>query len=465
MLKWIIVEDEEDRAKLIINAIQTLRPGEKIVWFLANAYLNETDMVNAYNEEHLTIKHVARDTELALIAQEEGDIIFLLDIILKGINELSLTESGNILLPIMEKVFDKKDMRRIITITSAQVHPGRQKNAFSERFRSKILIGHWDLDSGQMAFKKEAAAQIVHHSVKKWEALYGDPIEGFFEGMAHFSIQDCHINDRLLEAPTEKRQILTPFVYLSNFLAYDFNQFMRDFNLLDNFGDYVYPNAFEECLKSFGNKDTNWVSLFGLILICWAAYRRLSQNNKDDEIDPFFLLIKDQIDGQYRHMTRRENENTNSTYAALHKVIRYSQAMAPQALDHRINTLRKFYDMLSSLLINENNGHSSLQGLSIDIDSMTFSIMLGIDGDELLSRLNQTHWGLLNNEFHNQKNNQTSRKILDFWLSAHFSSPMSSPSDLKNTQMPYTQWSNRSAFFIENRNRDTIKGITLNFSV
>lgn len=464
MIRWVIIEDDVDRSKLLIEAIGKQQPNDEIVLYFANRYIDLNGQDELPPHHNLRIQQVRNKEDFSKVIEEDGKLIFLLDIILSGINEETLTNPNNIILPVMERAFEKENSQRIITITSAQSHPIRQKNAFQEKYQKRILAGLWDLDSGDMEVKQEIAAKIIANSLRKWEAVYGEPVKTFFSAMSEYSIQDCHINDRLIKAPTDKEEILAPLLHLSNFLGYDFNKFMRDFEILDNFGDYVYPNAFEECLKQMGNKNAPSISLMGLILVAWAAYRRIPGFEENEGNQLFFNLIKENIDGQFRALKRTKGgEGEMRQLSDLKRVIRYSSVIAPQGPEALLLTMKKLYEMFKYLFINESSGESTVQKLNLEMEYPSFSIYLNIDGDNLVQTLNTVFASILKGESM-PPGHQASRKIIDYWLQSNYSSYANEKNGLTETANTQS-WSHRGSFSIESRNSNSRKGATLLYTV
>ena len=317
----------------------------------------------------------------------------------------------------------------------------------TENLKENYTFIVYPLNTANDSLIKKAAANIIQ-DIKNRNP---HPVTEFLKGL---NGHNCH---------SEPGKGLPCMEALAKFLHYNNKEeFYSDFRLFedpDRPETYRINNIFEECLKTFSGKGKSGLSLLGVALICWSAYRQLAKDRKDQSKKAFAKSIKHFND------IFMKNKCTVEELEAIHGLARTSSVIAPSQ-DSQIyeETLRALYDMIQPLYTDEKSGADNLEFVKLEEDC--FTIYLAIkDRGNLIRTLNLTHQRLIDAIQTGQFSTEhtTSMRILRFWMLTKLATYEREDFDgTKRVGNSHDYWGGFSAFTIDRR-KD--KGITIKFSL
>lgn len=334
-------------------------------------------------------------------------------------------------------ILKKKEIPFCISSTAALAVPSVRE-----------IMEHYTLINYPLDIHNEnGIAKVAYQIIKDIHAKFKHPIEVF---LGYFQGNNCHAADK---------RDFTCFEYLSAFLGYSSKRdFLKEFKLIgkDGMNGYKSPNLFEEVLKTFSAKGENGLSLAGVIIICWAAYRRTSSTNGKFSDSNFISLLK-KLDKLFSEVDMAHKANQ-----AMH-IARYGKVIPRQDANLFELTLRALYDMIQPLYTHEITNKNMLQG--VKFQDGTFFLFLAIkDNGNLVRTLNKVHYRLVKaiDEGRFVREHTTSMRVLKYWLLSNTSKEQIQTSGGPNTRFSRDCWGNDSHFSIETREG---KGITIKFSL
>lgn len=294
---------------------------------------------------------------------------------------------------------------------------------------------------------EDSIAKVAHQITKDIRAKFKHPVKVFLEC---FQGNDCHAADQ---------NDLTCFEYLAAFLGFSSkNDFLKEFKLIgkDGVNGYQSPNLFEEVLKIFSAKGENGLTLAGVIIVCWAAYRRISNTNEKFS-DSTFISSLEKLNKLFSDSDKADKKDQAMNIA------RYGKVIPKQDVSLYELTLRALYDMIQPLYTHEITNKNMLEG--VKFQDGTFFLFLAIkDNGNLVRTLNKVHQRLAKaiDEGRFVREHTTSMRILKYWLLSNTSKEQILMSNGLNTRYSSDCWGNNSHFSIETREG---KGITVKFTL
>lgn len=295
--------------------------------------------------------------------------------------------------------------------------------------------------------KKEHITKVANQIIGDIRKKSRHPISVFIEDLAQ---ADCHAEDR---------QNFICFEYLAKLLQFESKEsFFDAFHLMDQKKNYRSPNIFAEAMKCFSSRGEYGLSMVGLILICWAAYRAIA-SSREEFSDRSFVTVLEKLNAPL--MSQGTADKTNHNEAM--DLARYRPLLPKQ--DPRLfeQTLQALYDMIQPLYTHEKTKKNNLQHL--ELHDNTFHLFLSIkDNGNLIQTLNSVHHRLVNaiDEGLFIQEHTTSMRILRYWLLSNLSREQLSTSQSLTHRYSRSFWGNKSHFAIENRKG---KGITIKFTL
>jgi len=294
---------------------------------------------------------------------------------------------------------------------------------------------------------EDGIAKVAHQITKDIHAKSKHPVRVFLDC---FQGNNCH---------AAELSDLSCFDYLSDFLDFSSrNEFLEEFKLInkDGVNGYQSPNLFEEALKTFSTRGENGLSLAGVIIVCWAAYRRISDTQKGFSDSTFITLLK-----KLNRLFEKTDKDQKESQAM--QIARYGQVIPKQDPKLFELTLRALYEMIQPLYTHERNNKNTLQ--QVEFQNGTFYIFLAIkDNGNLVRTLNKVHHRLANaiDEGRFVREHTTSMRILKYWLLSNTSKEQIQTPNGPSARFSRDQWGNNTHFSIETREG---KGITIKFTL
>lgn len=297
MKKWIIIEDEVDKAEY---AIKTLREKkEDFCWVYANnKEINQLLYPNV--KPDVQIKSTDDFIKLQDIFNNNEEIVVLLDIELKGIIDGQEQFKSNLkYLNILSQISLKK--KYYLGIYSTKVSIYQIKKTLNESNIKNIYSKENFTES------QETVNFCIQEIIDKWNSLYEsitieqfikefDKIKNSTGGDPNFHVEN--------EEYVQGRDLIKRLIRL------DDNSFNTICSLKDD-------NIFSGFLKGlFENKG---ISLFGIYLIAWATYSQAFENHE------LFLEKFRKINGDWRKFSRTEmfiswNNDESNKFAYLNQI-------------------------------------------------------------------------------------------------------------------------------------------------
>lgn len=378
MKKWIIIEDEVDKAKY---AIETLREKkEDFCWVYANN--------NEINEElypddkpDVQIKSTEEFFKLQDIFNNNEEIVVLLDIELKGIIDSQDQFKSNLkYLKILSQISLKK--KYYLGIYSTKVSIYQIKKKLNESNIENIY------SKDDFTESQETVNFCIQEIIDKWNSLYEsitmeqfikefDKIKNSTGGDPNFHVEN--------EEYVQGRDLIKRLIRLDD----------SSFNTICSLKD---DNIFSGFLK--GLFERKGISLFGIYLIAWAVYAKKFNNH--ELFLEYFHKIKGNIGCFAREKMFLNWENDES------KKVEY------------LNQIYEMFEYLFScnhFLVCENKKdecatqQSVLKDLQIDTDLYTLSFDLCINGNKFNNTFDSKVNSLFNKNY-SSKINETCEKIL-----------------------------------------------------
>lgn len=286
------------------------------------------------------------------------------------------------------------------------------------------------------------------------------PYQVLLDELFRFSLTDLHITEALNNKSLSNKLLFKPINVVFDFLKYDdLKEFNDDFFIWKKHEDpHSYlTNIIEDSLKSIVVKNA---SLFNLFIWAWGAFQDigiLDKQDKEKGIVMFKTALRKTV-SSYKENKRNEKNKTTEEWDAF---VRYHPCWALKSEEGYRETLSAFTEMFQVLCYNPETKKHNLRRVEMSRHELRF--FLEIDGDRLVERLNSVHKDLVevfnSNSFHDR--HYTSRKIIKYWLLSQFSDVDGGSKEFGGKK----QWGSNSNFYIQNRNNENSKGITIIFSI
>ena len=414
--KWIIIEDDPNRAKYLIAFILRMFKEDRIYWL----YTNKKDKVPSFiSEDRFFCPPPFR---LNGVDDEEvcGEIDFRWcdtpDAFFKHFKEIN-DYSGIILLDVNMPAFGSKDTldedlsdalrgflyrdqlqpsNAMVTIVSSAASYTRVIKQLSphEKKVEKGGAGEWSFESS--TFHKDCKS-VIELSDRKWQELYGKPdftLQDFLCKMAELDQHDCHnwrdeIPAELIRYKKKGRwdkdwDMPIQLAYLIKLLNFtDADQFVEELELKKPSGHFLDGSVVCECLKVMGTKakppavfagslGTLSFSLLGATFVCWAAYRQC-------------FKLEDQPSGDQLFMQAIKSLKSNPDKK---NIARYKLISPPQQHDTLQRTITALYEMMMTMYtstLESSSGEDLLKDVSLNKTGL--AIRINISPKNLFAKL------------------------------------------------------------------------------
>jgi len=414
--KWIIIEDDPNRAKYLIAFILSLFKEDQIYWL----YTNNRDKVPSFVSED----GLFRPPPFRLNGEKEEEVCGKIDFrwcdnraaFFEHFNEIN-DYNGIVLLDVNMPAFGSKDTldeelgkalkgflcgdqlepsKSMITIASSQASYTRVIKQLSpyEKKVEKGGAGEWSFETS--TFHKDCKS-VVELSDRKWQELYSNPdftLQDFLSKMAELDQHDCHnwrdeIPAELIRYKKKGRwdqdwDMPVQLAYLIKFLGFtDAEKFVKELELKKPSGHFLDGSVVCECLKVMGTKTkppsvfpgslgTLSFSLLGATFVCWAAYRqcfRLEDAPAGDQL--FKQAIK-----SLKSTPHKKN------------IARYKLISPPQQHDTLQKTITALYEMMMTMYkstLESSSGEDLLKDVSLNEKGL--AIRININPSNLFKKL------------------------------------------------------------------------------
>lgn len=438
--KWIIIEDDVDKASLLIANILEQFPKEDISWI----YTESTDSDYPSYIEKNNGKTIFRDDVKLNVDGEykffEKEIGFVFGIdrahFFEVLKSLDFTDSV-ILLDIKQPVLDNSpeidtqlkdyllnvlsEYNDSITIVSNKAHYASTKKSFYP-LEKRINIqgsGDWEFAGKKMYEDCQAA---VRSAAKFHQRTFSEntyQLEDFLSDMAKLDQHACH-NWRENDYTSLKKykqkgrwnlewDMPIQLGYLIKLLDYQPQEFITTFNLKKN-GYFYEGHPIGECLKVMGTKvqsnedeqldktkvGTNSFSFMGALFICWAAYRNTFRSTEERKDKYFIKAIK-------------------SSFKDIRYIPRSSAISPPQQYETLTKTVNTLYDVMIDLYKStnlKNQGKDNLKGVRLNREGL--SIRLNISPSKFHEKMrNKYQYQMFGKSASNE--GSTTQKILELF--------------------------------------------------
>ena len=404
-LTWLLVEDKEDKAAYMMAYITQFRPGDKIIWLYpddgsVNPYLIgfdlgtdqtyeiKTSIDNGFVEISInfTFLWCHNDEEVNGAFESvmaEKNLILLLDIHYANYHTPDkYIFDGQFKISCLELLSKKSpDVNLIMVATSIQANTALFRQSLN-RDERVLIPTDFTYDKGDKMEKD--CMEVVLYALNAWKSFYSSQyqynIDHYLADMAKLDQYDCHnwnntdIREmhRYLQKKLWNKEWNMPIQleYLIKLLDYRPKVFFTQINNLQSDRDSRFnaTHPLTECLKIMGTKDdkTHNISLLGVLLLAWAAYRHAIPGKKENNY----------------YFVDALNKCTDIQTA------RYRLIGPPQQDTTLQLTMKAFYDMMFLLFPHQtDNGLDNLKGIKWANDFKCLQFHLGISPKLLHAKL------------------------------------------------------------------------------
>lgn len=421
--KWILIEDDKEKAKNIIAVILSFFKTEPIYWLYTD--VNSTRMASFLTEEDedilfrqelkleenegfkklegkLSYHHCKSRKDFFKYAQSINfeSAIVILDIkqpVFGNQSELDI-ELRDFLKEQLDSNYEQNEL--CITIASNKANYVSVKNAFKP-YEDRINLngsGNWSFTLTDMV---SDCMEAIYSSNDFYNDLFKEnpyKLEDFLEDMSKLDQHACHNwnhedRSRVIYFKKKGRWHLEwdmpiQLSYLIKLLGYDKDDFVKDFDMHNERGKFYEGHPIGECLKTMGTKqqvDKNGepdinskgstsFSFMGALFICWAAYRNTIKNEKERKDQLFIEAIKSTFKERDRYIARISSISPKQTY----KVLCF--------------TINSLYDMLIDLYTSSEKDRLGKDNLKeVRLDKNGVSIRLEINPESIYESIRREY--------------------------------------------------------------------------
>lgn len=378
MRKWIIIEDEVEKAELAIKVLKEKK--EKYFWIYISG-VDISQMLYPYAKPDFEIKSNDHLSDINKIIQEADEIILLMDVQLTDIinSQYEFLNNNDYLLSLSEIA---KKSKYYLGIYSNKVDASSIEEKLNQYSIKNIYTKY--------GFKKnqDSVENGISEIINKWNSLYESlTIMDFITEYdnivnAKYNKPNFHVEN---EEYVQGRDLIKRLIRLDD----------DRFNTICSLN---YDNIFSGFLKGlFENKG---ISLFGIYLIFWATYSQTFNNHE------LFLKEFSSINGNWSNFSRDKMfiswKNDESKKADYFSQINNMFEMLLKCNHHHDCRNKK-----AECALNQ----SVLKDIQIDTNLLTLSLDLCIDGEGFAEKFDEKVDSLFKKEY-NTMGNESSEKIL-----------------------------------------------------
>ncbi len=435
--KWILIEDDQEKARILIGYILQLFSSEEVWWlwpvkkvpfnpfFISSRELNGDaiytvdDFVcpkDCNKQISGRIKFIPCTTRPEFFQSLRGatseKVIFLVDVELPTLGSTSELDA-ELAEYLKNYLLSEKSYQGIVTIITGRAHPAATKQVIKEGDSRILTSGEWAFQNN----KVNDCHEVIIQSDAQWKKHFEKnhfTLQDFFENMAQFDQHETHNweNDTpsKLDYYIEKKRWNTEWNmpiqlgFLIKLLNYDPQEFVETFELKNEHGFFANGSSICECLKIMGTKakdnqegsseGSRSFSLLAVLFFAWAAYRQTFATEEDRADEKFIEAIKG--------------------IGYNNQIARYSMITPPQSNASLRKTGQALFNMMTHVFKStrpQDRGEDLLRRLKLNKDGLAFHLDIYPDG---LFHKMQLEYGKRYLNHKNQGGGDTSRKIFDY---------------------------------------------------